>query len=383
LIRAGRDETPATEPLPTLTVDRLVVVDTEPGSVEPLHVKVHAACIGTMAMLGADDAHQVPNIAEAATCIDTEASLVPALGAPLVSDAGGPPPAVACEPADSGDAVACIPAGLVVLGSSDGLGLGEVDTTPERATWLPGFWIDRHEVTVARWRAAIASGLSVELRDQPYANDAPLGTNPFSGAVCSFSSTPLGREDFGLSCISWYGARAFCNFYGGDLPTEAQWEYVASAAGRPYATSFPWGDEPPTCERAVYGRLNVDLTGTAECYDAANPAATFGPTPVNAREGPTGDVTPGTGVVGLGGGLSEWIHDAFAPYAGACWSAAKIASATCEDPDAPLRVIRGGAWWSQRLFTLGALRERLPPGSGRLLSIIGFRCAYPARPVLP
>src|SRR5262249_8789286 len=157
-------------------------------------------------------------------------------------------------------------------------------------------------------------------------------------------------------------------------PTEAQWEYAASAAARLYETRYAWGDDPPTCDRAVYARTDLTVSSAGSCYQKNDPT-TFGPLPVTAREGPTGDVTPGTRIVGMAGNLSEWTLDAFAPYTSPCWSSTSIESRVCSDPDAPLRTIRGGAWYSDPALLLAAFRDRVPAGTPDLY-LLGFRCVY-------
>lgn len=58
-----------------------------------------------------------------------------------------------------------------------------------------------------------------------------------------------GYENHPVTYINWYGANAFCQWAGGDLPTEAQWEKVARGGDGRF---YPWGDQPPNSELTNY-----------------------------------------------------------------------------------------------------------------------------------
>ncbi|HZO16496.1 MAG TPA: SUMF1/EgtB/PvdO family nonheme iron enzyme [Polyangiaceae bacterium] len=388
----GVDATPRTEPQPLLTIDRLFLLRLEPGKTGSVQLTLRGACAGTMA-----------DVAGRATCIDTRAVLVPVEELPLndelepeVSSVQGsfaPPSDCSAAPRPASPALfdeeVCVQGGAFVFGNSDVFGFSFVDPNgdrqsadgvPERVAVVPPFRMDRYEVTVGRWRQALAEGfVSPDLT--PTVNDGPLLVDESNGdpGVCTWSSTDQGREHYPVNCVSWVAARAFCARLGGDLPTEAQWEYAAQVAGRETKTRYPWGTTEPTCDHVIFARLaqGTFADGNMQCAQLGT-----GPQPVNAAEHDGGDVTPGTRIVQLGGGMTEMMRDDAHPLTAACWLAAPLESPTCVDPTRPYMSLRGGAWHLSSVFVhpgLRASRRRdIPPelGGGPLtMAFVGFRCA--------
>jgi formylglycine-generating enzyme len=63
-----------------------------------------------------------------------------------------------------------------------------------------------------------------------------------------------GFEDWPAAYVKWWGAMAFAEHYGLSLPTEAEWEYVASGGEQ---FEFATGDGTNGCDSANYACYNV------------------------------------------------------------------------------------------------------------------------------
>jgi formylglycine-generating enzyme required for sulfatase activity len=193
-----------------------------------------------------------------------------------------------------------IPAGRFVLGSDD------PNALPERHLNLPAFEIDKYEVTKAQYFQFV----------EETGHNAPWGTYPAEQA------------DYAVTNVSWEDAKAYCEWAGKRLPSEAEWEKAARGTD---GQLYPWGNE-----------WRDRLANTKE-------SGAGGVMPVGSY--PDG-VSP-YGVEDMAGNVWEWVED---------WS-----SATQDT-----KVMRGGAWNALRQWTQTYARNWNRPGNA--LDNLGFRC---------
>lgn len=367
LVVGERDITPRTEPQPLLTIDRLVRINLVVDNVGRARIVLRGACFGTMANLATGD-----------SCVDEENVRVPLSALPLESDTAIPRETLAGEMAKPvpcagtpREGEVCVPGGVFVFGNASEYGLPPNDGIPERVAIVRPFFMDRYELTVAQWRTAYAADRAAFGVDWLRFNEGPLvndATDETDRRLCTPSETDRGRETHALTCVTWTAARALCAQRGGDLPTEAQWEYATQMAGRAAKAYFAWGDAPATCPRVVFGRLTDGGEGSKQCVASSG----AGPLPVTAGEHPEGDVTP-LGIVGLGGGVSELVLDAAFGYDAPCWTRAGLVDPSCPPDSGPGRVIRGGAW-SGNIQTVGGPSRRSASTVTSYGPGIGVRC---------
>jgi formylglycine-generating enzyme len=197
--------------------------------------------------------------------------------------------------------------------------------TPARRVFVRSFEIDRVEVSNRAYDRCVSAG-----RCMP-----PRAT----------AAAPAPRPEHPVVQINWREARAYCQFMGGDLPSEAQWEYAAHGDSQ---RSFPWGDT---------------LAPEHARYAASEPSD------VSAQ--PRGKSF--FGLLNMAGNVAELVLDGFvAPYSSETHSVDPVHRGDRE------HVLRGGSFRSPAHALRTRARTAIAEDAAR--ADVGFRCAYTARP---
>ena len=103
---------------------------------------------------------------------------------------------------------------------------------------IDAFYIDAYEVTNAQYRKFIDANPQWQ-KDR--ALTAIVGNDYLSG--WDRNMYPKGKANHRVVNISWFAAKAYAEWMGKELPTEAQWE--KAARGALVGKKYPWGDVEP------------------------------------------------------------------------------------------------------------------------------------------
>lgn len=272
---------------------------------------------------------------------------------------------------------ACVPGGMFWFGTT--VDMPAPALLPPRVVALHPFFVDLHEVSVGEYRA------NGGLREGLTPNSGTL-EGEYWDDYCSFTEKPGRLDDYPVNCITWASARAYCLARGGDLLTEAQSEYVATALRE---LPWPWGYDRPRCSDAVLARAPTtpETRATAlnrDCLpDPTEPPdlGVMGFPKAVSRDDVGRDfvVLEGGRVQDLAGNLSEWVRDDFNWRDGICWeSPTSRVDPVCVDPSSDRRPVRGGSFAMSLAGMVAGWRQDYADDPEIATSAIGIRCAYPA-----
>lgn len=237
-----------------------------------------------------------------------------------------------------------VPEGPFVRGSEH----GDSDEVPVRTIFQNAFLIDKYEVTVAQYRACVASG-----RCAP--PEKFLGAqHTYEENLCNGRRSD--RDNHPINCMRWWEADQFCQWAGKRLPTEAEWEKAARGTdGR----RFPWGAQQANCDRAA-----IDDGGDGCGRESTWPVGSF----------PEG-VSP-YGVMDMSGNVWEWVADWYArDYYSMAPDKNPFNGTRNRAESAPPKVLRGGSWADQtEMIHRTANRVQYNPNTHPDYTV-GFRCA--------
>lgn len=238
---------------------------------------------------------------------------------------------------DPTEGMVFVPAGSFVMGSE----LGADDERPTREVYLDAFYIDRYEVTNGQYVEflnAVEDRLErcgghqcVDTKDEDPDSHIPYQAGRYA--------VETGYENHPVIKVSWYGARAYCEYRGKRLPSEAEWEKAARGGdGRAY----PWGDEFDAYRANTDYRVG-DTTPVGSYPDGVSPY----------------------GAYDMAGNVWEWVADWYQAYPGSDYRSDFLGQ--------KYKIVRGGSWNHPGYDARCAYRDLAHPA--RRILVVGFRCA--------
>lgn len=194
------------------------------------------------------------------------------------------------------------PAGEFWMGSPEGR--GQPDEHPRHRVYLDAFYLDRFEVTGNDFLEFMTAN----------PEEHPTVTGWLGREVRP------GLEHHPVIGLTWHRCQRYCRWKGKRLPTEAEWERAAAGLTE---REYPWGNEPPTPQRANFNKCCFIMRG-----EILKQKGSF-------ESGKTPE-----GVYDLAGNIAEWVYD--------WYDKNYYKKAEKRNPKGPEKgkyhTIRGGAW---------------------------------------
>ncbi|HCK11138.1 MAG: hypothetical protein CME21_05650 [Gemmatimonadetes bacterium] len=214
-----------------------------------------------------------------------------------------------------------IPAGEFLMGDDD----ASRDEMPQRTVLMNAYMMDKFPVTNQEYKMFVDV---VGHRRPPH---------------WTSGTYELGSADHPVTNISWPDAKAYCDWVGKCLPTEAQWEKAARGT---IGQTYCWGDA-----------FRKDNTNSSNDYGGTTPIDQF-----------PGGVSP-YGVNDMCGNVMEWCEDWYYDE--------YYKTAPRDNPEGPpggqYRTVRGGFYAGNKADVRCSARHWAPEAN--MQDHIGFRCA--------
>jgi formylglycine-generating enzyme required for sulfatase activity len=234
---------------------------------------------------------------------------------------------------------------------------------PAHFVTLGPFRIDEHEVTNGQFAEFVSKTgyvTTAERRGRSMVFDMKAEKwKQASGADWRHPGGPDtsidGRDNFPVVHVSWYDARAYAQWSGKRLPTEAEWEYAARGGLRD--ADYPWGRDELIDGKYQANSWQRDKPPGADGFAGLAPVKSFPPNRY--------------GLYDMAGNVWEWCND---------WHADDYYSAGPEEnPPGPekgeKKVIRGGSWLCPEDYFVGyTVFARAARDPEETTQHIGFRC---------
>jgi formylglycine-generating enzyme required for sulfatase activity len=266
-----------------------------------------------------------------------------------------------------------------------------VDETPVHAVTLNSFYISKYEITNAEYVAFLNESGAGSYPSDTFTvittkTTGGVTTKDTITAVASYieehawtiyydsTTTKTWKvqsnyENYPIMNVSWFGAKAFCEWAGGRLPTEAEWEFAAR--GGLLSNGYIYSGSN-TCNEVSWNKIN-----DFECTERIG-----------------GKLPNELGLYDMSGNVYEWCYDYFTTYDSAAvsnplhvallrtvvtapsWTGTIYTQTDTEPSDyiAVEHVVRGGSWYSHQNYNRVSYRSNEKEASSHDYGV-GFRLA--------
>jgi formylglycine-generating enzyme required for sulfatase activity len=190
------------------------------------------------------------------------------------------------------------------------------DESPVHTVTMSPFWMSQYEITNAQFCIFLNEKGNVVEGGAPWI-DITDKDCPILQRGKKFSPK-RGYWYYPVVEVTWYGAKAFAEWLGCRLPTEAEWEYAARAEGM--RIMYPNG------HTIDHNDANFAGKGGGDRWDMTSPIGSFPPNPI--------------GLYDMAGNVWERCHDFYEEN--------YYSQSPDKDPQGPpagtYHVMRGGSW---------------------------------------